>query len=283
MLNLTPNGASSPHYDNGEGSIWMSGAGLAGDAAGNIYFLDANGTFDTSLDGNGMPAHGDYGNAFMKVSSANNKLAPADYFATFDTDANSIADRDLGSGGVLLLPDVTDSSGKTRYLAVGAGKDGNIYVIDRDNMGKFNVTSNKIYQEIDGALAGEFGMAAYFNNTVYYGSIGNVLQAFPLKSGKLAATAASQTSTVFPFPGTTPGISANGTENGIVWAVENSSPAVLHAYDAANLDHELYNSNQAASERDNFGAGNKFITPMIVNGKVYVGTQDNVAVFGLLH
>jgi hypothetical protein len=104
-----------------------------------------------------------------------------------------------------------------------------------------------------------------------------------VQSGKLATSPSSQTSTVFGFPGTTPGVSANGTANGIVWAVENSSPAVLHAYEASNLDYELYNSNQAASGRDNFGDGNKFITPMIANGKVYVGTQNGVAVFGLLH
>ena len=282
VLNLTPNSTSTTHYNDGEGSIWMSGAGLAGDSSGNIYFLDANGSFDTDLSMNGMPAHGDYGNAFMKVSSANSKLTPADYFSTFDTVSASLADRDLGSGGVLLLPDVTDANGSTRHLATGAGKDGNIYVVDRDNMGKFNAGANKIYQEVEGALSGEFGMAAYFNNTVYYGSVNNVLRSFPLQSGKLATAPSSQTSTVFPSPGTTPGISASGTRNGIVWAVENNSPAVLHAYDATNLDHELYNSNQAAGGRDNFGNGNKFITPMIVNGKVYVGTPNGVAIFGLL-
>jgi hypothetical protein len=109
-----------------------------------------------------------------------------------------------------------------------------------------------------------------------------VLLALPLQDAKLNQTATSQSATVFGYPGTTPGVSANGTQNGIVWAIENVSPAVLHAYDASNLGHELYNSNQAANGRDNFGPGNKFITPMIVNGKVYVGTQTGVAVFGLL-
>lgn len=283
VLNLTPNGPSSPHYDNGEGSIWMAGAGLAGDSSGNIYFLDANGSFDSTLNANSMPAQGDFGNAFMKVSTANSVLTAADYFSTFDTTAASIADRDLGSGGTLLLPDVTDVSGKTRHLAVGAGKDGNIYVVDRDNMGKFNTTSNNIYQELSGALSSEFGMPGYFNSTVYYGSINNVLMAFPITTGKLATAPSSRTTVSFTYPGTTPGISANGTQNGIVWAIENTSPAVLHAYDASDLSHELYNSNQAANGRDNFGNGNKFITPMIVNGKVYVGTPTGVAVFGLLH
>jgi hypothetical protein len=282
VLNLTANGPDNPHFEGGEGSIWQSGAGLAGDAQGNVYFLDANGVFDTSLNGSGFPSQGDYGNAFMKVSSANGKLAAADYFNPYNTVAESRADHDLGSGGVLLLPDMTDANGATVHLAVGAGKDGNIYVVDRDNMGKFDPSSNNIYQELTGALSPEFGMAAYFNNTIYYGSINNVLQAFTLQAAKLSTTSSSQTSTVFGYPGTTPGISANGTQNGIVWAVENASAAVLHAYDASNLGHELYNSNQAPNGRDNFGSGNKFITPLIVNGKVFVGTPSGVAVFGLL-
>jgi hypothetical protein len=283
VLNLTPNGPSTPHFNNGEGSIWMAGSGLAGDTQGNIYFLDANGSFDTTLDGNGFPAQGDFGNAFMKVSTANNKLTAADYFSTFNTVSQSSSDLDLGSGGVLLLPDVTDSSGTTRHLAVGAGKDGNIYVVDRDNMGKFNASSNNIYQQLTHVMSGEFGMPAYFNGTVYYGSINSKLQAFTLQSGKLGVTPSSQTSISFTYPGTTPGISANGTKNGIVWAIENTSPAVLHAYDATSLATELYNSNQAANGRDQFGNGNKFITPLIINGKVFVGTPNGVAVFGLLH
>jgi hypothetical protein len=178
---------------------------------------------------------------------------------------------------------VTDASGATRHLAVGAGKDGNIYIVDRDNMGKFNASSNNIYQQLSHVLSSEFGMAAYFNGTVYYGSIGSKLQAFALQSGKLVTPPSSQTSISFTYPGTTPGISASGTRNGIVWAIENTSPAVLHAYDASNLATELYNSNQAPSGRDNFGNGNKYITPMIVNGKVFIGTPNGVAIFGLLH
>lgn len=283
VLNLTPNGPSTPHFENGEGSIWQSGAGLAADAQGNIYFLDANGSFDTTLNSSGFPSQGNFGNAFMKVSTANNKLAVADYFNTYNTISQSSSDLDLGSGGALLLPDVTDASGATRHLAVGAGKDGNIYVVDRDNMGKFNPSSNNVYQQVSNVLSSEFGMPAYFNGTVYYGSINSRLQAFTLQSGKLSIKPSSQTAISFTYPGTTPGISSSGTQNGIVWAVENTSPAVLHAYDATNLANELYNSNQAASGRDQFGNGNKFITPLIVNGKVFVGTPTGVAVFGLLH
>ena len=127
-----------------------------------------------------------------------------------------------------------------------------------------------------------WSMPAYFNNTVYYGAVSDTLKAFPITNAKLATAAAFHSANSFQYPGTTPAVSANGTTNGIVWAVENSSPAVLHAYDATNLQ-ELYNSNQAASSRDHFGNGNKFITPMIVNGKVFVGTPNGVAVFGLLN
>ena len=275
VLNLTPNGS--------EGSIWQSGAGLAADSSGNIYFLDANGTFDTTLNSSGMPANGDFGNAFMKLSTAGNKLAAADYFVMFNTTAESNADEDFGSGGALLLPDQTDASGTVHHLAVGAGKDRNIYIVDRDNMGKFNASANNIYQELSGALAGgEFGMPAYWNNTVYYGSVGDVLRAYPLAQAKLATTPGSQSMHIFPYPGATPSISSNGTTNGIVWAIDNSNPAVLYAYDATNLDKELYDSSQAANGRDQFGPGNKFITPMIANGKVFLGTTNGVAVFGLL-
>ncbi|HKH97551.1 MAG TPA: hypothetical protein VJ999_00465 [Candidatus Sulfotelmatobacter sp.] len=274
VLNVTPNG--------NEGAIWMAGDGLAADNSGNIYFLDANGDFDTTLNASGFPTNGDYGNAFMKLSTTNNQLAVADYFEMYNQSSENGSDTDLGSGGEMVLPDLTNGSGQTMHLAVGAGKDGNLYVVNRDSMGKFHPNNNNtIYQELAGALpGGVWAMPAYFNNTVYYGSVGSPIQAFPITNAKLS-TATAQTANSFEYPGATPSISANGTSNGIVWAVENSSPAVLHAYDAATLN-ELYNSNQASGGRDQFGGGNKFITPMIVNGKVFVGTTNGVAVFGLL-
>ncbi|WP_348260928.1 pyrrolo-quinoline quinone [Telmatobacter sp. DSM 110680] len=274
-LNLTPNGS--------EGSIWMAGAGLAADTSGNIYFLDANGTFDASLNASGFPVNSDFGNAFLKVSTSGGTLAVADYFEPFNTVTESNDDVDLGSGGALLLPDLKDAAGTTWHLAVGAGKDQKIYVVNRDAMGKFNAQDNSaLYQEIDGAIGGVWSMPAWFNNTVYYGAVSDTLKAFPIANAKLAAAPAFHSANSFQYPGTTPAVSANGTANGIVWAVENSSPAVLHAYDATNLN-ELYNSDQAAAGRDHFGNGNKFITPSIVNGKVFVGTPNGVAVFGLLN
>ena len=274
VLNLVPNGR--------EGGIWMSGTAPAADAAGNIYIINGNGTFDTTLSASGFPTQGDCGNCFVKVSSSPLKLL--DYFTPSNTVALSNADADLGSGGPLLLPDLVDATGTTRHLAVASGKNNpNIYVLDRDNMGKFNPNADNIYQLLAGVLSsgGEFGKPSYFNNTVYYGAVGDSLKAFPITSGRLATTPSSQSSNSFPYPGTTPTISANGAANGIVWAVENGSTAVLHAYDATNLASELYNSNQAANSRDQF-AGNKFITPIVANGRVYIGTPNSVAVFGVL-
>jgi hypothetical protein len=150
-------------------------------------------------------------------------------------------------------------------------------------MGKFNPNNDSaIYQEIDGALpGGVWASPAYFNNVVYYGDTGETLKAFPISNAMLATTPSSQSPNLFIYPGTTPTVSANQTSNAIVWAVANTNPAVLYAFDATNLANQLYNSNQAGT-RDQFGDGNKFITPVIANGKVFVGTQTGVAVFGLL-
>ena len=279
VLNLTPNGS--------DGSLWLSGNGLSADANGNLYALDANGTLDSGFDANGFPSQGDYGNAILKLGTTGaHGLAVADYFEPYNTVAESSMDLDLGSGGAMLLPDVADSTGAVHHLLVGAGKDFNIYVGDRDNLGKFNAKDNSnVYQELPNALPnGEWGGPAYFNNAVYFGGVGDVLKAYTISSAKVSTTPTSQSATSFAYPGTTPSVSANGTQNGIVWALESATnaPAVLHAYDAANLAHELYNSKQAANGRDAFGQGNKFITPVVSNGMVFVGTPNAVAVFGLL-
>jgi hypothetical protein len=281
VLNVTPNGS--------EGAIWMAGAGLAADSSGNIYFLDGNGTFDSTA--GALQSNGDYGNAFIKLSTAGGNLTVSDFFATHDTVANSNMDRDLGSGGALVLPDLKDGSGTTWHLAVGAGKIAvenplnRIYVVNRDSMGKFNPSNdNAIYQEVAAngldSDTGVYAMPAYFNNTVYYGAVDDSLRAFSIVNAKLVTPAGSASAVSFEYPGTTPSVSANGSSNGIVWAVENGNTGILHAYDATNLASELYNSTQAGS-RDRF-TDNKFITPMIANGKVYVGTPNSVAVFGLL-
>ena len=277
VIDVTPNG--------NEGAIWAAGSGLAADSQSNIYFDDANGTFDTSLNGNGFPVNGDYGNAIVKLSTKKKELAVADYFNMYNTVSESDADEDLGSGGAMVVPNVKDSSGVIHGLVVGAGKDSNIYLADRTNMGKFNPqNNNQIYQELSGALAGSvYSAPAFSEDKIYYGAVNDNIKAFAFNSSaKLSSTPQSQTPTSFGYPGATPSISGSNKNNLILWATENTTPAVLHAYNAGNLAVELYNSNQAAGNRDHFGSGNKYITPMIANGKVYVGTQTGVGVFGLL-
>jgi outer membrane protein assembly factor BamB len=260
VLNVTPNG--------NEGAIWGAGAGMAADASGNIFLLDANGDFDSNLNTSGFPADGDYGNAFLKLSTASG-LAVSDYF-----------EMDNESSGGTLLVTPKDTAGTVHQLAVGAGKDSNLYVVDRTNMGKFNSSKNANYQELSGALPGGiWSMPAAYNGRIYYGPVGSPILAFQFQNARLTAKPVAQTAGPFGYPGATPSVSANVNQNGIVWAVENSNPAILHAYNAPNLQ-ELYNSNQAASGADHFGAGNKYITPTIAHGKVYVGTTNGVGVFG---
>ncbi len=273
VLNVTPNGSG--------GAFWNSGAGPALDAGGSLFVISANGTFDTALTTSGFPASGDFGNGFLKISTSG-ALAVTDYFATLDTVAQSAADSDFGSGGAMVLPDQLDGGGATRHLAVGARKAANLYGVDPASVGKFDPVMNHAYQVLPGALSGGvFASPAYFNGAIYYGSVGAPLQRFALSAARLAPTAASQSTVSFGFPGTTPSISANGSGSAIVWAVENGSPSVLHAYDASDLTRELYNSSQNAA-RDSLGPGNKFITPTVAAGRVFIGTTDSVAVYGLL-
>jgi len=291
VLNITPNGS--------RGAIWMGNSAMAADSSGNIYFLVANGTFgdgsnNPPLNGSGFPSNANYGNAFMKVSTANNTLSVEDYFAMFDANSESNQDEDLGSGGAIVLPDLKDATGATHHLAVGAGKDQYVYVVNRDSMGKYNPSNDKaVYQKLDDpngnatgtpALGGGvFSMPAYFNNEVYYGASNDAVRAFPITNAQLATQSAFQTSASFGHGGCTPGISANGASNGIVWCIDAQSNGKLYAFNATNLS-ELYDSSQAGS-RDEFpdNSSDKFVTPLIANGKVYVGTPSGVVVFGLLN
>ena len=273
VLNVTPNG--------NEGAIWGSGAGLTSDGNGNLFFLDANGLFDSTLNSSGFPASGDYGNAFMRTTTKGS-LAVADYFEMDNEQDENNGDVDLGSGGTLLLPNMKDSTGATRQLAAGAGKDGNLYLVDRTNMGKFNSSSNNIYQELSGVLpGGMWNSPAYSAGSIFYGPVNSPIYAFQFKNARLLTSAVAQSANSFGFPGATLVTSSNTGTNAIVWAVENVNPAVLHAYSAPKLT-ELYNTNQAANGRDQFGNGNKYATPTVTNGKVYVPTTNGVGVFGLL-
>src|ERR1700722_13973229 len=273
VLNVVPNGS--------EGGIWSAGSGPAADANGNIYALIGNGTFDTTLNTSGFPTKGDYGNSMVKVS-ASGALSVVDYFTMSNTVSESNGDTDFGSAGLMLLPPLDNGkgTGTNVSLAVGAGKDSNIYVVDQTNLGKFNTNADSIYQQLSGALpGGTWSSPAWFNGNLYYAAQGDNLRQFAFTKG--AFSLAAKSVGTFPFPGSTPSISANGSSNGIVWAMQNSNPAILHAYSAANFPTELYNTSQAPNNRDQFGVGNKYIVPTVVNGKVYVGTTTGVGVFGL--
>ena len=273
VLNLTPNGL--------DGAIWDV-AGLAADSAGVLYATVANGTFDTTLDGSGRPSQQDFGNSALRIS-ANGSLSITDYFTSWNTVALSDQDIDFGSGSALVLPDQTDSSGNTRHLLLAGGKDGALYLLDRDHLGGFNPNQNQAYQQLT-LPGGVWSAPAYFNGSVYVGDAGDSLKAYTLSQARLPSGSSSETSIHYSYPGAFPAVSANGTSNGIVWAVDSNpgNPAVLHAYNPGNLAQEYYNSGQAANDRDGFGNGNKFITPVIAHGKVFVGAPNGVAVFGAL-
>lgn len=277
-----PNGA--------QGSNWASGAGPAADRFGNIYFLSANGTFETDTNEDNFPSKGDFGNAFLKLQLNGSTMSVVDYFTMHNTLLESAADEDFGSGGAMVLPDVEDKYGNLRHLAVGMGKDGIFYVVDRDSMGKFNALYDDIYEELPDVapLGGLYGAPAYYNGVVYLGGVGQPLEAFPVMNAKLAPV--SSTSNVsFNAPGTTPSISANGSTNGILWAVlfigggqNRTSLAVLYAFPVtpSGLGPEIYDSSQAGT-RDQFSTVT-YVVPTVANGKVFVGTPNGVAVFGLL-
>jgi hypothetical protein len=167
VFNLTPNGANTAGGSFGAGSVWMSGGGPAADPQGNIYLALANGAFETTLNGNGFPSQADYGNALVRMTPGSGTLSVTDYFNMSDTINESDSDTDLGSGGVMVIPDQTNSSGGTVHLVTAAGKDGNLYVANRDNMGRFSSSANNIYQLVSNALPnGVLGVSAYFNGPI---------------------------------------------------------------------------------------------------------------------
>ncbi|MDB6064397.1 MAG: hypothetical protein JWR26_605 [Pedosphaera sp.] len=282
VFNTTPNGTVATYGANaGEGGLWMGGNGPLVDSANNLFFEVANGNFDAT---NGVGT--EYGDSFVKLSTTNG-LAVADYFTPYNQAALSAADSDLGSGGPVLLPDVAGSTNHP-HLILGAGKAGTIFLIDRDNMGHFNAANDsQIVQSVIGAIGASFGTPAYFNKAIYYQGSGDRLKAFAITNGVLSTSPIHRSSSTISFPGATPTVSANGTNNAIVWVLDNSAvtsgspsgPAILHAYDAYNLTNELYNSSQAGT-RDTAAWAVKTAVPTVANGKVYVGGAKALSVYG---
>ena len=280
---------------------WGAGNAIAADAAGNIFAAFGDGGFD--LDTGGI----DFGDTLAKFDPNMNLL---DYFTPMDQQCRAENDRDLGSGGPMLMP---SQPGSVTNEILIAGKGGNpcdtnpanspIYVVNRDAMGGYNATADSAVQNVPGAPGGYWSSPAYWQSAnasyVYYGGVtagrgsGDYMKMFSVTNGLLSSTPTSQTSNLFPV-GATPSISANSTTNGVVWAVERQDalgtvpgtmPAVLFAYDATNLGRMLYNSANVFTNgglRDSLGCGNKFAVPTVANGRVYVGTQHELDVFGIL-
>jgi hypothetical protein len=273
VYNSTPNG--------NDGGFWMGGAGLAAAPDGSIFGVTGNGTFDT----NSNPQN--FGDSFVKLTQGTS-LTLADYFTPFDQSTMEIQDNDLGAGGAIVLPDSVGSLAHP-HLLVGGGKLGKLYLIDRDNMGHFNAgNDSQIVQSFNffssGGVPHLFGLPAYFNNRLYVQGVGEFLKAYAFTNGQLNTLPISQSTESLSFRGATPSISANGTNSGIVWLLVPGASAnpSLRAYDANNLSPRIYDS------YFNFQAGLpekitlvKFNVPTIANGKVFLGTLESLAVFGL--
>src|SRR5262249_8956917 len=240
---------------------------------GNLYAISGDGVFDP-------PASGaNFGDSVVKLSPFG--LRVLDYFTPFNQVHLGQADLDLGSSGALLLPDNVGSVAHP-HLLICAGKEGRIYLLDRDHLGQFNVGGDsQIVQSVEGAIGPLYGGAAYFNQTVYFAASNDRLKAFRIAGARLETAPSSQSSEAFSYPGAVPAISANGTANGIVWLMDSSHGGTLRAFDATDVALELYHSQMNAS-RDALGPFVRFSTPVIANGRVYAGTGDSLAGFGLL-
>lgn len=288
ILNTTPDGI--------RGGVWQSGNGLAADSNGYIYASTGDGPFDVNTGGV------DYGDSLLKLDG---DLDIIDYFTPMDQACRYASDFDVSSSGPVIFP---TQSGQYPDEVVQSGKGGDpcdssgfapIYLVDRDSMGKYNSGADNVIEEISGAPIGYWSSPAYWQSptqqAIYYAGeaapagVGDYLKMYTLTDGLLSTAPVSQSSNVFPI-GATPSTSGNGTANGIVWATERQEasglqpgqlPAILYAYDATNVGSTLYNSTQNAA-RDTGGCANKFQVPVVANGKVYVGTQNEVDVFGLL-
>jgi hypothetical protein len=279
---VAPNGVLS--------GIWMSGNGPAVDASGNLYFSTGNGTFDANTGGTS------YGDSIVKLGPPAAGTFPVlSSFTPLDQLTLEGNDTDLGSGGLLLLPDLP--SGAHTQLLLQAGKDGRIFLADRTSLGGFNSGSNNVVQQVSGQIpGGMWGSPAYWNGNLYFGaaqdgnSSSDPLRAFSFNasnSGLISTSPTSQSAQIFGFSGPTPSVSSSGNTNGILWALDNGNRSsttgqVLYGYDATNLSNMLYNSTQAAGGRDSGGAAVKFSVPTVANGKVYVGGQTTLTVYGLL-
>jgi len=276
--NLTQAYVFNVNPNHGYGGIWMSGGGPSADTSGNLYVITANGVFDAT---NTSAPKNDYGDSFLQLTGS---LNVEQYFTPSDQASDSMNDVDFGAGGAAVLADLPANGSNPTHLVVGGGKDGTLYVLNRDPMKMGGYGDSNAWQELK-FPNGIFSTGAFWNSTLFLTPVSESLQAFSLSSSTAKLTpAANATSTTFKWPGATPSISSMpDNSNGIVWALDNSNyctaqspgcgPAILHAYNASNLSAEYWNSTQAIGNTG--GNAVKFTVPTVANGKVYVGTRGN--------
>jgi len=276
VWNSTPNLVTG--FPQSRGGIWMGGGAPAFDSSNNLYLLTGNGSFDANTGGS------NYGDSTVKLSTASG-LTVSDYFTPFDQASLNSNDADHGSGGAAILVD--QPSAPFPRLLIGGGKEGTLFLLNRDNLGHYSTTTNAVVQPLNFGQA-IFATSAFWNGNLYLAGVGGPLKQFVFNesSGLFGTSAAHSSANNFGFPGATPSISSTGNSgNGIVWALNNGSycteqssscgPTILHAYDATNVNTELWNSSQASGNRDMAGNAVKFTVPTVANGKVYVGTRGN--------
>ena len=276
VWNATPNGLA--------GGIWEAGGGLSTDGKGHVFAAVGNGTFDVNTGGS------DYGDSVVALTLTSAGLAPSSYFTPASQSNLDLHDQDVSTGSVVLLPPQT---GAVANLAVTSDKSGTLFLMNRDALGGFSAAKDASLQSLSVGYS-ILSSVAFYNNTLYVAGEGGPLAAWPFNPGTQQFANSATTSTAITFgcqdcggAGTTPSFSANGTEDVILWALDNSgresTPAILHAYDPSNLQHEFWNSAQAANKRDAAAIAVKFTTPMIANGRVYVGGINAVTAYGQLN
>jgi hypothetical protein len=286
VFSTTPNGH--------EAGVWMSGDGIAADANGRLYFASGNGTYDGA-------ANNDYGDSVLRLDpQADGAFAMGDFFTPHDQDTMNADDQDLGAGGLLLLPSLAAGAPHPNLL-VQMGKNGTMYLLDRDNMGKFcsacAPVDTQVVQEIPRAAKGMWGTPAYWNNFIYWSS-GRPSDSFKAwqfnvnGKGAISTTPSSKTARTFSFSAASPVVSANGTTGGVVWLLDNGAysyvpttppgPQILWAFDATDLTKVLFSSAQAGGQRDQPGLSVKFTSPIIANGRVFAGAVNSVTAWGLV-
>jgi hypothetical protein len=285
----------SPTPNASRGGVWQAGSGLAADARGNVYVAIGDGAFDANSGGT------DYGDSVLRFHG---NLSVQDYFAPMDQACRVTNDMDLGSAGPIVLP---KQAGSVPNELVIAGKGGNpcdhsgtaaIYLLNQDNLGKYDAKQDQIVQTVAGSAHGYWSNPAYWQGktaaNLYMAGLvaesgkGDHLKMYSVSQGMLSTSPVAQSANTFTI-GATPSISARDTSNGIVWVIERLEqlsipghlPAILYAYDATNISTMLYSSAQVPS-RDQGGCAEKFQVPTIANGKVYVSTQNELDIFGLL-